>query len=104
LKFRGNRIVGIKYDLLNAGPPPKERAKSVKEPKKASTFLEEQSKPRGRPPHEKVVYFTKPELQQEPDEENDALEDIKKEVRHAMALLEQGKQVAAFNLLKRIVE
>ena len=33
-KFKGSRIVGIKYDLLKAGRPPKERAKSVKEPKK----------------------------------------------------------------------
>ena len=106
-KFKGSRIVGIKYDLLQAGRPPKERAKSLKEPKKAgpkSTFPEKKSKPRARPPHEKVVYFTKPELQEEPDEESEALKDIKKEVRHAMELLEQGRQVAAFNLLKRIVE
>ena len=52
----------------------------------------------------KVVHFTKPELQEEPDEESEAIQDIKKEVRHAMELLEQGRQVAAFNLLKRIVE
>ena len=105
-KFKGVRIVGIKYDLLKAGHPPKERAKSVKESKMGpkSTFPEKQSKPRARPPHEKVVYFTKPELQEESDEESEVLQDIKKEVRHAMELLEQGRQVAAFNLLKRIVD
>ena len=63
----------------------------------------EKSKPQ-ESPHEKVVHFTKPELQEEPDEESEAIQDIKKEVRHAMELLEQGRQVAAFNLLKRIVE
>ena len=105
-KFKGIRIVGIKYDLLKAGRPPKERAKSVKEPKKAgpkSTFPEKKSKPQA-PAHEKVVHFTKPELQEEWDEESEAIQDIKKDVRHAMELLEQGRQVAAFNLLKRIVE
>ena len=105
-KFKGIRIVGIKYGLLKAGRPPKERAKSLKESKKAvskSTFSEEKSKPQA-PAHEKVVHFTKPELQEEPDGESEAIEDIKKKVRHAMELLEQGRQVAAFNLLKRIVE
>jgi hypothetical protein len=38
---------------------------------------------------------------QEPNEE---VEEIKKQVRQAMKILEEGKQVAAFNLLKRIVE
>jgi hypothetical protein len=55
-KFKGIRIVGIKYDLLKAGRPPKERAKSVKEPKKAgpkSTFPEEKSKPQA-PAHERL--------------------------------------------------
>ena len=68
----------------------------------SARFLK-QSKPQA-PPHEKVVHFTKPELQEEPDGESEAIEDIKKKVRHAMELLEQGRQVAAFNLLKRIVE
>ena len=74
LKFNGSRIVGIKYD------PPKERAKSVKEAKKAgpkSTFPEKKSKPQA-PPHEKIVHFTKPELQEEPDEESEAIEDVRR--------------------------
>ena len=104
-KFKGIRIVAIKYDLLKAGRPPKERAKSVKEPKKTrpKPTFPEKSKPQ-ESPHEKVVHFTKPELQEEPDEESEAIQDIKKGVRHAMEHLEQGRQVAAFNLLKRIVE
>src|SRR6476646_5034194 len=58
-KFKGSRIVGIKYDLLKAGRPPGERAKSVKEPSP-----EKKSKPLALA-HEKVVHFTKPELQEE---------------------------------------
>jgi hypothetical protein len=36
------------------------------------------------------------------DAPNEDLEGLKDQVRHAMRLLEEGKQVAAFNLLKRI--
>jgi len=32
------------------------------------------------------------------------VEEIKKQVRQAMKILEEGKQVAAFNLFKHIVE
>ena len=35
---------------------------------------------------------------------NEEVEEIKKQVRQAMKIFEKGKQVAAFNLLKRIVE
>ena len=38
------------------------------------------------------------------ENDEDAIADLKKQVRHAMAVLEEGKPVAAFNLLKRIVE
>ena len=71
-KFKGIRIVGIKYDLLKAGRPPGERAKSLKEPKKAGPIPEKKSKPQA-PAHEKVVHFTKPELQEEPHEESEAI-------------------------------
>ncbi|MEO7934337.1 MAG: hypothetical protein ABIT76_14375 [Chthoniobacterales bacterium] len=38
------------------------------------------------------------------EEEDSAVTELKKKVRRAMAALEDGKQVAAFNLLKQIVE
>jgi hypothetical protein len=99
-KFDGLRIVGINYDLLK-GRPSKEPAKrGEKAPR--STSEEEKSKPRN-PPREKLVRFTKPRREDELDEENEAIRDIKNQVRHAMEVLEQGRQVAAFNLLKRIV-
>ena len=35
---------------------------------------------------------------------NENLEELRNQVRQAMKLLEEGKQVAAFNLLKRIID
>ena len=59
---------------------------------------------RSKPALEKVVHFATPEPAKEPDEEGDAIREIKNQVRRAMDMLEEGKQVAAFNLLKRIVD
>jgi len=101
----GIRVVGVKYDFLEAQHS-KERAKPAKAPEKAAhkpRFHKEKAK-RQEPPNEKVIHFTKPELREEPDEESEAIQDLRNQVRHAMELLEQGRQVAAFNLLKRIVD
>ena len=102
-KFKGIHIVGVKYDLLDAS---KERAAPAKEPKKveAKPTVHEPKAKRHEPSRGKVVHFTNPELPEEPDEESEAIQGIKNQVRHAMEALEQGKQVAAFNLLKRIVD
>ena len=51
----------------------------------------------------RVVKFPVPEVEAE-DLPNEDVEEIKKQVRQAMKMLEEGKQVAAFNLLRRIVE
>jgi len=48
----------------------------------------------------KVVAFEPPD---EDDDEDEAIAELKKQDRHAMAVPEEGKAVAAFNLLKRIV-
>lgn len=100
--FAGRTVVGIKYDLLGSKETPKsERAAPPRRQAK-------KSKPKrhtGRPEKpalavsEKVIAF-KPGPKDDEDEEIAA---IKKQVRHAMALLEDGKAVAAFNLLKRAV-
>jgi hypothetical protein len=106
LEFKGIRIVAVKYDLLDDRAQ-KAQAKPAKTPKKAAPepiFHEEKAK-RQEPTHGKVVHFTKSEpLQGSDEEESEAILGIKNQVRHAMELLEQGKQVAAFNLLKRIVD
>lgn len=99
-KFSGMHIVGIKYDLLKA-PPSKGRAKPAKAPQKRPHKRQLRETPeRQEPSHEKVIHFTKPE----PHEESEAIQDIKNRVLHAMEVLEKGRQVAAFNLLKRIVD
>jgi hypothetical protein len=103
-KFNGKHIVGIKYDLLKAAPS-EERAKPAKAPRKAPHKRQLHEKPERRElAHEKVIHFTKPELHEGPHEESEAIQAIRNQVRHAMEVLEQGKQVAAFNLLKRIVD
>jgi hypothetical protein len=48
----------------------------------------------------KVIAF-KPQPPEE--DEDEAVIELKKKVRDAMAILEEGKAVAAFNLLKQIV-
>jgi hypothetical protein len=49
---------------------------------------------------QRVVAFQQPDE----DEEDTEVTELKEQVRHAMNVLEKGKPVAAFNLLKRIVE
>ena len=102
--FQGSRIVGVKYDLLAND---EERSD---EERREPTMARETGRARkkttktGESPHKKVVHFSQPDPQEQLDEEDDTIEDIKNQVRHAMEALEQGKQVAAFNLLKRIVD
>ncbi len=55
---------------------------------------------------DKVVQFQKPEPAEQPAaaSERDDIKELKRRVREAMDALEEGKQVVAFNLLKRILE
>jgi hypothetical protein len=55
------------------------------------------------PPPEKVVEFPKPEPNQQRSDRSDEVEELKRRIREAIVILEQGKQIAAYNLLKRIV-
>jgi hypothetical protein len=70
--------------------------------KKPSARVEPQDKNSVSP--EKVVEFPKPESNQRRPDRSDEVEELKRRVREAIDVLEQGKQVAAYNLLKRIVE
>ncbi|HEY5744207.1 MAG TPA: hypothetical protein VIS99_16915 [Terrimicrobiaceae bacterium] len=98
-KFRGARIVGINYDLLanheERVSPTKSRAKKSLSRTKVKVR---------KPVQEKLLQFPKPPAKEEPDEESEAIQELKNQVRHAMEVLEEGRQVAAFNLLKRIVD
>ncbi|MEI9895372.1 MAG: hypothetical protein WDN28_16160 [Chthoniobacter sp.] len=98
--FAGRGIVGIQYDLLDSREvsqkdqaPPARLSKSQR-PRRASAKKE---KP---PTSPKVVPF--PRGVKEKDSEEVA--ELKARIRHAMALLEDGKTVAAFNLLQRTVD
>ena len=103
-KYQGSRIVAIKYELFEDGMSTKrvEPPKPAKKEQLPKPTKEKVQRPEAPP--EKVVHFAKPEPPPEPDEESEALQEIKNQVRHAMEALEQGKQIAAFNLLKRIVD
>ena len=92
--FEGKEIVGIKYDLLKGKEVPKsQRAAPPKPPKPP--------KPKKHKRDAKIVPF---EEQPPHVASEEAVAAIKKKVRHAMKVLEEGKAVAAFNLLKEIVE
>ncbi len=127
--FEGKRVIGIKYDLLESIPVSKEEATSKPKSGKAPTPKRDQGptkvdrrptnrkaeKPPARTPpldpepvpgapSEKVVEFPKPHSNEQRPDRSDEVEGLKRQVREAMDVLEQGKQVAAYNLLKRIVE
>ena len=104
--FVGRSVVGIKYDLISSPDVPKsERANAPRSPKKAkpkpaAKTREKKTEP---PPKPNVVAFKRPPEKEEEEDEDEEIAELKKQVRHAMAVLEEGKAVAAFNLLKRIV-
>jgi hypothetical protein len=153
--FLGQRIVGIKYELLEDSPAPKketakkeatepdeqpsepaptlmERAFSAStkgagsssakqadhrpptvvskagslKPKKTASAKEEKPDQESRETvsEDKVVRFETPALERSSAVESHELSEIKRRVREAMDALEQGKQVVAFNLLKRILD
>jgi hypothetical protein len=153
--FLGQRIVGIKYELLEDSPAPKkvttqkEAAKPDEQPGKPAPTLAERSlsaMTKGtvgasakhadeRPPNvvskagsikpkekaaareeqldhetretvseDKVIKFQKVEPDKSPTVGADEIKKLKDQVRKAMEALEQGKQIVAFNLLKRILD
>jgi hypothetical protein len=142
--FQSQRIVGIKYELLEDAPTPEPAkkepvkpaaekphepasAKKSSEPSKRAdpqtpTVLPKAAaKPKEAEPidekardqgnsgadsEDKVVKFQKPEPAEQwaAASERDDIKELKQRVREAMDALEQGKQVVAFNLLKRILE
>jgi len=71
--------------------------------KKESVSPREKKSTRAALP-EKVLEFPKPGSNEQRSDRSDEIEELKRRVRAVIAVLEQGKQVAAYNLLKRIVE
>jgi hypothetical protein len=107
--FAGRAIVGIKYDLLSSPDVPKSQQAAPERPRQPPKAKPEKpEKPKRRrasrasETSKKVVGF-EPNAPNEDDGE-DEIAELKKQARHAMAVLEAGKPVAAFNLLKRLVD
>lgn len=94
--FAGKGVVGIKYELLES-PPKTESRKAAKSP------VTKKKKPARAKQRERAVNVVDFKAPEEDTEDDDEIAELKKQVRRAMAALEDGKQVAAFNLLKRIV-
>jgi hypothetical protein len=103
--FEEMKVVGIKYDLFaeDGTNEPAPKKKAAKEPSKK---VKPESKPAERPSKRaqqpKVIRFPKPETDDEHEEEQEAVTEIKGYVRQAMRALEKGNSVAAYNLLKHI--
>lgn len=132
--YAGRPVIGIKYDLLESAEPAwvAASAPSAKKPARSVPVKREPAKPKPvEPKKEKPappVVLQRPEptaatakpaerierkkarsrklVSFEPagKDESDEVVRLKKQVRRAMAALEEGKEVAAFNLLKRILE
>jgi hypothetical protein len=110
--FADRRVTGVKYDLLDSATVPKgpaapeiaplKRVRKVKPPETKVPATAERSVVEEKPAAT-VLKFPGP---REPEANSPPadVEEIKKQVVLAMKALEDGKQVAAFNLLKRIVE
>lgn len=103
-RFEGKRIVGIKYDLLSTSEKSRGQSSTRSRPRekpkpKPKTNQSLPPKKPLNPASGNVVAFKSPVV-----EGGDEIAELKEKVRHAMKVLEDGKPVAAFNLLKRIVE
>lgn len=132
--YAGRPVIGIKYDLLDTEKtaekkPPAKPAKAPKS-KKPLRVAEPRPKPEKPKPSAPVVLPRAEPVAAAPKktvkkkrpadaamsskkvidfapvekEENEEVARLKKQVRRAIAALEAGKEVAAFNLLKQIVE
>jgi hypothetical protein len=106
--FEEMKVVGIKYDLLapeevDESPPKKKTAKEPKKGKRetAKKMVIHPPRKAGKPPA-KVIQFPEPEKDDE--EEDKTISELKGYARQALRALEKNNSVAAYKLLKRIVE
>lgn len=105
--YAGKAVIGIKYDLLSeAESPARSSAPDHKPAKKAS---ERTARPRKRKTTTPFSQSTPPPPPSEPAPSKEKKEPaeiaaLKQQVKRAMQALEKGRQVAAFNLLQKIVD
>ena len=105
-------MTGVKYDLLEWPEVPKsQQAHKVMPAKRSAKGKPQDTKVHSRADQSAVEKSAAAMVVQFPNPEDDdadgasaEVEEIKDQVRLAMKALEEGKQVAAFNLLKRIID
>ena len=113
-RFADTRVTGVKYDLLDSATAPKgQQARKIVPAKRVAKGKPQETKTQATPERSAVEENTAATVVKFPNPaEDDANvptaamdgEEMIKQVRLAMKALEEGKQVAAFNLLKRIVD
>jgi hypothetical protein len=113
-RFAEMRVTGVKYDLLDSSLVPKgQEAPKIVPTKRVAKGKRQETKIQATLEHSAVEEKTSATVVKFPDPAEDdtnaptaALdgEEIIKQVRLAMEALEEGKQLVAFNLLKRIVD
>jgi hypothetical protein len=111
-RFADTRVTGVKYDLLEWPTIPKsQQVNKVVPPKRSAkgTPNQTQAPAVAKPPavversDATVIKFPNPE-DDDASETSSEIEELKKQVRVAIQALEEGKQVAAFKLLSRIID
>jgi hypothetical protein len=113
-RFADTRVTGVKYDLLDSATVPQgQQVRKIVPTKPVARGKPQETEIQETPERSAVEEKTAPTVVKFPnpaeDDANGPTEaadggEIIKQVRLAMRALEEGKQVAAFNLLKRIVE
>jgi NADPH-dependent glutamate synthase beta subunit-like oxidoreductase len=111
-QFADKRVIGVKYDLLEWPTANENRSARRTIPAKRSTKKIQKESPlpvvaprptdSEEPVNARVVKFPEPEAGEKAGTDAE-IEDLKNKVRQAIKLLEEGKQVAAFNLLRQAV-
>lgn len=97
--FESSNVVGIKYDLLKAGPPSRRPLPLPKSKRPISKKPSPRSKPDA-----KIVPFPTSENEPEKEGAEAVLRTFRAVVRQALKALDGGKQVAAYKLLAPLVE
>jgi hypothetical protein len=101
-RFAGTTVVAIKYDLLKQGDTRVFSRASVKTKAVKNKVQSKENKPKRELSTAKIIPFTNSEPPITP-EPVDPLYDLRKDLQKAVSFLAQGRQSAAINLLKRII-
>ncbi len=110
--YAGKAVIGIKYELLSeAEASPRRPAHPRREPAKKAPARAKTARKAGKPapPADTKVVPVEDPPPKKKEKENAEVEApevarLKRQVKRAMQALEKGKQVAAFNLLRKIVD